>query len=444
MLKMAANMEVWKSQELLDALRSYFARLKVPDMAAAKNDVLPVVNKIVDFIKIKDRRFDMTVETRGSVYEKLKIDEADEFDFDLKLNTLKMEKIELVYADEYTVCKPNFWLDFIDEKGLLLTQKLTERFSSYVGEACREINSKFSLRSKLNHPAVTVFMSDGETKYNVDLALVIEVEKWPENLTLGWEHRKTNGFPSVTCIEKIKSGPICLVAKVPPDIKAQNPSVSDNLWRMAFNHAEKQIALDPNEGVPDSCRRPVLRILKGFREHLNWPFLRSYHIKTVLLHEFESHPPDKWQPDRLGERVFTAVKRLKDFVVNKKCPHYFLPQVNLFKTMSNSDALLQKIDRFLGDPLAMVRALNNEGTAPPTNDLQIYLRLPNGKTTTLSTKKNEDIQALKRKASTISGLAESQFYLSFNSRSLERGTIASNGIKHGSEIVIMTRLRGGT
>ena len=41
----------WKSKEFLDALRSYFDRLKVPDMTAAKNDVIPVVNKIVNYIK---------------------------------------------------------------------------------------------------------------------------------------------------------------------------------------------------------------------------------------------------------------------------------------------------------------------------------------------------------------------------------------------------------
>ena len=172
------------------------------------------------------------------------------------------------------------------------------------------------------------------------------------------------GFPSGPCIEKIKRGPICLVAKVPTDIKARNPSVSDNLWRMAFNHAEKQLALDPNEGVPNSCRRPVLRILKGFREHLNWPFLRSYHIKTLLFHEFESHLPDKWQPARIGERVFTAVKRLEEFVKNKNCPHYFLPQVNLFEKMSypQRDELLEGINLLLRDPLAMVRPLNKEET----------------------------------------------------------------------------------
>ena len=40
-------------------------------------------------------------------------------------------------------------------------------------------------------------MSYGKAEYDVDLALVIEVEQWPENLTLGWEHRKRNGNEAI-------------------------------------------------------------------------------------------------------------------------------------------------------------------------------------------------------------------------------------------------------
>ena len=59
------------------------------------------------------------------------------------------------------------------------------------------MNSFCRFQFKTNHPAVTIiFKKDDKVVYNVDLAPVIEVKKWPENLTTGWEKRKKKGFVS--------------------------------------------------------------------------------------------------------------------------------------------------------------------------------------------------------------------------------------------------------
>ena len=58
--------------------------------------------------------------------------------------------------------------------------------------------------------------------------------------------------------------------------------------RFAFNKAEKKLLLDSEKSTDNSCRRPVVRIIKGFLVDFDWRGLRSYHIKTILLHEFET------------------------------------------------------------------------------------------------------------------------------------------------------------
>ena len=60
-----------------------------------KNDILPVVNQIIQKIKAKDSRFDMKLEYRGSVYEKVKIKQANEFDFDLRIQPLQLEQEQI-------------------------------------------------------------------------------------------------------------------------------------------------------------------------------------------------------------------------------------------------------------------------------------------------------------------------------------------------------------
>ena len=66
--------------------------------------------------------------------------------------------------------------------------------------------------------------------------------------------------------------------------------------RFAFNKAEKKLLLDSEKSTDNSCRRPVVRIIKGFLVDFDWRGLRSYHIKTILLHEFETYGDiNKWK-----------------------------------------------------------------------------------------------------------------------------------------------------
>ncbi len=154
----------------------------------------------------------------------------------------------------------------------------------------------------------------------------------------------------------IQETSVYLVPKLFRDKKCE---MRNFLWRYAFNRGEKKLLLESDGGTPNCCRRNVLRILKGFLEDLKWPGLRSYHMKTVLLHESETWPgKDQWNESQLKERVLSAVRRLKSFVNGDrpKCKHYFLADINIMEGLNDQQKLelLAKLNEFIDNPLAAV------------------------------------------------------------------------------------------
>ena len=81
--------------ELTHATRAYAKRHEVQGMDDAKDCVQPVVEAIRCGIEMLDRRFEISrIDFTGSVYQKVKINRPDEFDFDFPIARLKIENIE--------------------------------------------------------------------------------------------------------------------------------------------------------------------------------------------------------------------------------------------------------------------------------------------------------------------------------------------------------------
>ena len=80
------------SCSLNDALSKYLDTLKVSNAGPAKAEIEKVVKDIMKRVEAEDSRFKMGLEFRGSMYEKLKIKEANEIDFDLPLTKLTIDE----------------------------------------------------------------------------------------------------------------------------------------------------------------------------------------------------------------------------------------------------------------------------------------------------------------------------------------------------------------
>ena len=143
-----------------------------------------------------------------------------------------------------------------------------------------------------------------------------------------------------------------------------NTAERDIAWRYSFNEAEKVLLLDSQAPIANNCRRPVLRILKSLQKDYKWAGIRSYHLKTVLLHEFESHHPRDWTSDNMFQCLKKALERLRDFLQSKKCPHYFLPGINLFKTLSEQHRtkIIRDIKNFFDYPKGALEKLNGKAS----------------------------------------------------------------------------------
>jgi len=111
------------------------------------------------------------------------------------------------------------------------------------------------------------------------------------------------------------------------------------------------------------CRRRSLSILKTLRDrHLDLPGhpVDNYHIRTLVLYECEKHPLDAdWDESCLGDRVNGVLLQLISCLQNRRCPHYFVPGLDLFKARSASalDAAARQAWRILRELLTNVRSL---------------------------------------------------------------------------------------
>lgn len=87
-----------------------------------------------------------------------------------------------------------------------------------------------------------------------------------------------------------------------------------------------------------ACRRRCLSILKTLRDrHLDLPGnpVTSYHMKTLLLYECEKHPREaEWEDNCIADRINGIFMQLISCLQCRRCPHYFLPNMDLFKGKS--------------------------------------------------------------------------------------------------------------
>ncbi|XP_065315544.1 uncharacterized protein LOC135924415 [Gordionus sp. m RMFG-2023] len=107
-----------------------------------------------------------------------------------------------------------------------------------------------------------------------------------------------------------------------------NPSaIEGDTWLMVFTEAEDVL-------LNGGCRRICYRILKTLRDrHLDkipGRPITAYLLKTLLLFECEKHPYEEaWNNKNI--RLTGILLQLISCLQCKKCPHYFLPAVDLLK-----------------------------------------------------------------------------------------------------------------
>ncbi|XP_071177921.1 cyclic GMP-AMP synthase-like receptor 1 [Mytilus edulis] len=342
--------------------------------------VIPLVNKLLQYVHERDRRFKQQQLNVGSYYCHLKVTRADEFDYSVVLdigssldwgigtpsyyryngnNDVVRSSIPLPSAPTgkcvtQVAGLTHKWNNGRFNEGPacltigdhIIPIKVKRRFKALVSEAVNRLNIRQYVDAKpaSESPAATLIISHpnivGDT-ISVDLTPLIEAHLSfkPE---FGWP-RSGAKWPSFTKHEEIKAEGIHQVAKDPL------------YWSFSFVTCEKKLldGIDSN----GTCRKKSQRIMKKLREV--WcpkgtkQELNSYHLKNILFWECENHPYDsKWTNDQLSVRVESMCYLIIQCIQRGNLPLYFHTGVNLLENKDENvlSQVALNILRFLKNP----------------------------------------------------------------------------------------------
>ena len=293
-----------------------------------REDAKKSVKLVTEFVKelvlhVRDSFYDCYEAPRGSYYERLRVINANEFDFDICLHAFE-RKCSAVQPPSGSVRTPDYKLVRLDnedrianvasitrtaaELGLsgggkyLDAPKLYSMFHSHVQRVLnkRDFQSTmlsqfpgFQAKIRQNKPALTLLLkANGYQEIDLDLCIAIVF-------------RGTDPFDVV-----------------PKEYPAPSPYRSV-LWRQQYTEQEgrKLRALDAD----GTCRKQCVRILKVLRELAPIPSpLKSHHIKILLFHELEKYPSSaQWEMEKLGERILGLLTSLEEALARRYLHYYF-------------------------------------------------------------------------------------------------------------------------
>jgi hypothetical protein len=157
-------------------------------------------------------------------------------------------------------------------------------------------------------------------------------------------------------VAEVKTEGFDLLSKENIYMKDKQSAAEGDSWVLSFANAEQQL-------LQGGCRRKCLSILKTLRDrHLDLPGhpIEVEHIKTLLLYECEKHPREvEWDETCLGDRINGILLQMISCLQNRRCPYYFLPNMDLFrgKPASAMDAAAKQAWRILRELLTNSRSL---------------------------------------------------------------------------------------
>lgn len=156
--------------------------------------------------------------------------------------------------------------------------------------------------------------------------------------------RSAAHWPMTTCtwpppnvVAEVKAEGFDLLSKECPALQGKQSSMEGDAWVLNFTEAENRLL---QYDIPHGgCRKKTLSILKTLRDrHLDLPGnpITTYILKSLLLYECEKHPREtEWDEASIGDRINGILLQLISCLQCRRCPHYFLPNLDLFRGKSH-------------------------------------------------------------------------------------------------------------
>ncbi|CAG2112746.1 unnamed protein product [Medioppia subpectinata] len=267
-------------------------------IAKTIREITKIVQDVLKEVEVQEPRFISSLTECNGHYEGLEVISPTEFEVVLYLNQMgvfnfvddgSLPGCAVLKLSDGRKRSMSLWVEFITASGYLSARKIRSRFQTLVAQAC----DKSSYRD-----LVKMIADTSEVKLRI---------------------RERYGFD--------------LLSKECVSLQGKQSSMEGDAWVLSFLEAENRL-------LQGGCRKKCLSILKTLRDrHLDLPGLpiNAYHLKTLLLYECEKHPREcEWDEVCLGDRINGILLQLISCLQCRRCPHYFLPNLDLFRGKSHS------------------------------------------------------------------------------------------------------------
>lgn len=339
-----------RPKELLRNLRKYHkdaVRLPASDTQWAKQLVYSQTQKLLEFCK-RETAVIRNMEYAGSMYERLETRNNSDFDVMVVLKTGSEDvSVEEVVPGLYTKLKLNTeqadtkLVKFTDTRDYLRPDKM-QNLLDKVAQAWTESSKRFSdgtrVRTHRHGAAVEMIVRDTNRGGSVTAQLVpcLRIED-------------DTGMPRyfVPCAFQEYTR-----------FELGNNTERSILWRKTFSLREREL-LSSLDHSGSTCRTECLKILKFlFSSDRKLRAFHFYQLKTAFLH-YRSLDQD-WRSDELGERFLEMLRYIRECIMKKDLPHYFVPSVNLIKGLNGSslNSVQARLQQLLTDEKQLFYAIS--------------------------------------------------------------------------------------
>jgi len=338
-------------------------------------EICKVVQDVLKEVEVQEPRFISSLTEINGRFEGLDVISPHEFEVVLYLNQMgvfnfvddgSLPGCAVLKLSDGRKRSMSLWVEFITASGYLSARKIRSRFQTLVAQAC----DKSAYRDILKMVSDT-----SEVKLRIRERYVVQITPafkcsgvWPRSAAhwplphIPWPHPnlvvevKTEGFDllSKECLSL--QGKVAKNGSQNNDLEGKQSAMEGDAWVISFSEVENRL-------LTGGCRRKVLSILKTLRDgHLELPAnpITSYILKTLVLYECEKHPREfEWDESAIGDRINGILLQLISCLQCKRCPHYFLPTLDLFKGKSPSamENASKQVWRLLRELLTNTRAL---------------------------------------------------------------------------------------
>ncbi|XP_013394346.1 uncharacterized protein LOC106161835 [Lingula anatina] len=193
---------------------------------------------------------------------------------------------------------------------------------------------------------------DYPRKLHVDIVPALKCTGWPKVANL-WPKRSRKWPPQHVVSDILEKG-FYVVAKHPDVAEIEDP---DSIFRLGFPITENLLS-DAMSPTQNKC----YRVLKALHQKLfkpNTENFSSYHIKTTLFWVSEDTDGGSWSDGDIGNWILLILKKLRFAVGERQLAHYFIPSLNLFQKLTESEfAFLEtQLDSIINDPTGVLKSL---------------------------------------------------------------------------------------